>query len=103
MHGQRSLTLPALDQYECPRLDRHALALPPHKKIARAPEEARAKPSPYEERRRGHRDPHIARIVIGFAPALAAPASEDVDTVGRTVETPPALGRHPPCLHDSTL
>jgi hypothetical protein len=60
----------------------------PTKKIARAPEEARAKPSPYEERRRGHRDPRIAGIVIGFAPALAAPASEDV---GRTVETPPAL------------
>jgi len=42
----------------------HSLCRP--KKIARASEEARAKPSPYEERRRGHRDPRIARIVIGF-------------------------------------
>jgi hypothetical protein len=91
MRGQCSLTLTALDQYESPRPDRHAFALPPHKKIARASEEARAKPSPYEERRRGHRDPCMARIVIGFAPALAAPASEDVDTVGRTVTKPPAL------------
>jgi hypothetical protein len=43
--------------------------LPRRKKIARASPEARAKPSPYEDRRRGHRDPREARIVIVQADA----------------------------------
>ncbi len=40
------------------------------KKIARASDEARAKPSPYEDRRRGHRDPRTAWIVIGCGRSL---------------------------------
>ncbi|WP_230947470.1 hypothetical protein, partial [Burkholderia territorii] len=43
-----------------------------NQKIARASEEARAKPSPYEDRRRGHRDPRTTRIVIGYAGARSA-------------------------------
>ncbi|RQM52531.1 hypothetical protein EHZ18_27095 [Burkholderia vietnamiensis] len=39
------------------------------KKIARASDEARAKPSPYEDRRRGHRDPRAAQIIIECAGA----------------------------------
>ncbi|MGR3907770.1 hypothetical protein Q3A80_12040 [Burkholderia sp. SR8] len=56
-------------------LRHRSIGTPSHdgsKKIARAPEEARAKPSPYEDRRRGHRDPRTARIVIGCAGARCA-------------------------------
>ncbi|WP_185633773.1 hypothetical protein [Burkholderia sp. Bp9012] len=87
MHGQSDLAVAALDEHaptpphnsetianqriQHPP-DRHASHFGRTKKIARASEEARAKPSPYEDRRRGHRDPRAARVVIGYASARSA-------------------------------
>ncbi|MGP8475282.1 hypothetical protein [Burkholderia sp. PR2] len=87
MHGQSDLAVAALDEHAPtpPTIQKRLrisesstrrIAMPrisaAPKKIARASEEARAKPSPYEDRRRGHRDPRAARVVIGYASARSA-------------------------------